>query len=852
MNKIIYILSAFIFFCSCDKDNIGEPSPENDNSIAFSVLQEEGTTTTRALVDDFAQGDKVSVLGYFLDDGSWDSTPSAASTDENPDFMYDQAVVKGSSDVWSYSPLKYWSNDLADRYKFFAYYPHQGDGIELATSNADAGYPSYNFTGAPSMTYDEQVDFMYAQTPEVMKPTSGGVDLEFNHALSKIRISGKVIEDPTAKYKNIVRVNSITISTPNSATLKHDDSAKGASWSEHAAPTNQTITLNRTEGTEQKPGIVLDQTPGMLIGGEDASDALLVIPHIPDGGEVTVTINYSLGYEIRPDDEYRFYHQTIDKQVVLDDEWEIGTSYHYALEFTVDDYEPDIKVKAELTDWGSTFDVLTSVIYTFLYVEKPEISLVYTDGAPISLEIYFSTNAEKESISAKLIRDNTDLDSQLNNTVTVNTEQSRVECVFYPSTDYSEESIEIKAGIISVEVKVLFIPQEEYDLTDLYHLSLYLNQEIGTVPHSNCYIINSIPTHARRYIIPITRQIEHMYPSSTVLDDNSWDVVIYAYDNAGPVNQLTIQPEEDRNGFDCFSVTIPQSYNNYGNVIVSVVDPSQVGSDGESLILWTWHLWVTDYDPYRVFNDHYTTPTTSGQTVVYHNETYGGSVYRHTTLDYSYILDRNIGATSTDFLGHGGLGGRGWLAYQYGRLAPILGHTAKFADGSIFVTNFHNVDADGAVTQRTSIQNPNTVYYSATGADWCSDISRGGLWNDKSYGTTKYAKSIYDPSPLGYMVPPLDEVSVSGWTTTDYGQTYTMSSGNTFNSTINIDPTTGRTNLVVVSSFLLWTNSSYTTGAGALKFGAYTATATTEDVSHDMTAPTTYGASIRSIFQFKQ
>ncbi len=322
----------------------------------------------------------------------------------------------------------------------------------------------------------------------------------------------------------------------------------------------------------------------------------------------------------------------------------------------------------------------------------------------------------------------------------------------------------------------------------------------------------------------------------------------YAYDNRLSVNRLEYTKIANRNGKSCFKISIPEGYNNPGNIIVSVTDNS-------GKILWTWHLWITDYDPNSILKNG-----THGTDIMYDNT---GAVYRYQDLDYSCHMDRNIGAVAAGFEGQGELGGRGWLAYQYGRLAPIFGHQAHFADGTRYITNRVNTGRDG-VSVMEAIQNPNAVYYNVYEMDWCNDLSTvGKVWNDNTIvgntATNKdeavYEKSIFDPSPLGWMIPPMGEYYVDGgWSVENNGHTYISSSGNKYYSTINTDPTTGVANIVITNYTIMWTNTDIpatdkvSAKAAGLRLENY---ATVPSASHDKRLPHTLGASIRPILQFK-
>ena len=128
-------------------------------------------------------------------------------------------------------------------------------------------------------------------------------------------------------------------------------------------------------------------------------------------------------------------------------------------------------------------------------------------------------------------------------------------------------------------------------------------------------------------------------------------------------------------------------------------------------IVWSWHIWVTGYNP----------STT--------NETYNTRVW----------MDRNLGAKTKD-KGASAYG----LYYQWGRKDPF---PAGVFTGSIMSTgNFLNTS--GSVSVDTAISTPMTYYYAGSANDWNS------VFNDNLWNSSNDSKTVYDPCPDGWRVPP--------------------------------------------------------------------------------------------------
>ncbi len=188
-----------------------------------------------------------------------------------------------------------------------------------------------------------------------------------------------------------------------------------------------------------------------------------------------------------------------------------------------------------------------------------------------------------------------------------------------------------------------------------------------------------------------------------------------------------------------------------GNALVAV-------TDAKDKILWSWHLWITEYDP---ANDYTTEPNAAGTTWTF--------------------MDRNLGAVSTERGSFDNFG----LLYQWGRKDPFPG-AASFTimnedytyvkDGEPVLYDIDNnilpkISSKKAFhgTLELSFANPDVFYamtYNHTGEidEYGEEIVKNdwptGDWVDVSdddyWGGESMKKTIYDPSPVGYKVPVCD------------------------------------------------------------------------------------------------
>lgn len=158
-----------------------------------------------------------------------------------------------------------------------------------------------------------------------------------------------------------------------------------------------------------------------------------------------------------------------------------------------------------------------------------------------------------------------------------------------------------------------------------------------------------------------------------------------------------------------------------GNALIGVEDAS-------GTLLWSWHLWCTDTPQSHYYVNH------------------AGRVFP--------LMDRNLGAMSqeadTGTLSYG-------LYYQWGRKDPFL-----VAEAPQTVVTANRTRGNVAY----SIANPQTfiTYAASSDGDWVYGSGSGvanrnnALWGNPLGYTTGYqaVKTIYDPCPPGYMMPPSD------------------------------------------------------------------------------------------------
>jgi hypothetical protein len=343
-----------------------------------------------------------------------------------------------------------------------------------------------------------------------------------------------------------------------------------------------------------------------------------------------------------------------------------------------------------------------------------------------------------------------------------------------------------------------------YSITaNISGISAATDARVTRTPRANCYIV----APGKSVYIPLARANDSdlgTQISDLTASGYTFGVV---WQDMSPANtNVTFSQSATDQTFGVFKVTAASSYT--GNAVVYVKNPS-------GTILWSWHIWVTSYDP---------------------------NVTNSTIGTYTF-MDRNLGAVNTT----PGSAFKG-LYYQWGRKDPFP------EAGSVAANSFESsYNGSGtAITVPTFVSNtpttnnlsnsvlyPTNFYYAGTTtSDWYATTvanQNNGLW-----GTLK---TVYDPCPAGWKVMPSAAYSTFStgtmtYTSSNYGWTHTASS--TFWPLSGLLNYNAGTLLTVGSNGYSW--SSAPSSASASDLGI-----STSSVNTSGNAYRAYGMSVRCV-----
>ena len=340
---------------------------------------------------------------------------------------------------------------------------------------------------------------------------------------------------------------------------------------------------------------------------------------------------------------------------------------------------------------------------------------------------------------------------------------------------------------------------------------------------ANCYIVNPAPAGegvrkytfnvvqrpnifwGDRYGVNSTYRPDQPYVDYTLSEYEGWHAWVLWSDVAYDANAILTK----NSGRGC----VPADYmdNSESGPRVELTIPSDipegnlviaVSSDtAPTTILWSWHIWITRYQPDDIagvapVEDTYVYNVVGGEVHRYNNAAFNTGAYRN-----GYAMDRNLGALDQKYHNFVGFRGGG-LTYQFGRKDPFPGSHSIYTYDS--AGNRTLISGENDVCPKINKNNTGTgnknVPYSVTmprylivtlttdNGTWTHDTTfnpnnsdrtipwfdpfKGDRVDHEEIDAAADNKSIFDPCPPGWRVPPLTcyqgfTSSSNGWSETD-------------------------------------------------------------------------------------
>ena len=406
---IILAAAAALFLASCAKI---EKNPATGAATADNLAMDFGVyvpKVTKAGSAGEMNNAKLQNTGFgviaYAKEGTYDGSTK-------PTFMYNQ-LVEYSAPNWTYSPIKYWPNQLTDdgvtdgqsavskkayTVSFFAYAPYvaSASGSEgiIAMSAASA-------TGDPTITYkvsddlDKNVDLVWGTSDgntwtnvaggdntaalglpylNLQKPAIGTkVNFKFYHALAQLNISAQgafniAAAGGTAKDGVKVTIKEVALTVPgmrDQAVLNlNNTTAKTPKWDfTGATATDLTLTVSgnklhdnvkdagAAEASTQPAGVTNAEGPVLA-----ANKYYTLLPTEDTAVTVTVKVTYYVTTDdTNLDDGYSRVENVIKKDITFEHGFKAGTKNNIKMILGLS----EVALSGDVADWetGNTIEV---------------------------------------------------------------------------------------------------------------------------------------------------------------------------------------------------------------------------------------------------------------------------------------------------------------------------------------------------------------------------------------------------------------------------------------------------------------------------------------------------------------
>lgn len=661
-------------------------------------------------------------------------------------FMSDEEVSNYANEAWSPSGgVRYWPED--ETLDFYAYAPYSfnknkplegAPTINRADHTMSFSYTVPTTTDGNDAVAQPDIMFAYAACSRSTTNERGNVPLEFAHALAAVKFVANDIAGCT--------INSITLKGLYGAgDCVYDCEKDEFTWKQIE---------DKDKSFTQKFDVKLNdqQTGEQDITDKKPETTFMMIPQTLNGATVEVSLTTN-------DGAIHTLEGKLDSGLK---EWQAGNIYTY-------------KISSESINWTYVFDVTPTITFELGETHKTYSVKSYRYRAQNpSIQEPVAWTATRTKATQTNFEDNNTTDLSGNVAVTEFTDEDVTGSITEKSYDMLVERTQMHTNYEG-DKKLRLDSNVKGNENNPYDLSL-VNGKRTT---ANCYVVNGAGT----YKLPL------VYGNGIVNDNTNSsafhsDFKDYQGKSLSPGTDPWITHHYKPN--DCILVwsdgfymfenvhldgdylvfSLNKEYMQQANAILAV-------RDAQGRIMWSWHIWVTEHDIYNEnvygLQDWYDS-TISYQLMGWNLGWVDGKFVYYNQRDWEYqFVQAKSGKDATlkaqqkgDRFDYRDVGS---TYYQWGRKDPIVALRNRNAVGRDDYRPQETIDkkykydlATGPTTISQSIQNPNIYYTKSSSNAWLnsSDFTyrlwdTGSPTNAESNTSTK---TIYDPSPRGYKIPP--------------------------------------------------------------------------------------------------
>lgn len=642
------------------------------------------------------------------------------------DYMYNVAVTKSSG--WTTDYL--WPKVSDGKIRFFAYAPYNAKGVSFPGGKL-YGRPLLQYTVPQSV--EEQVDLLIAETQEFECSAAVPVSLPFKHIMSAIKfVVGNDVISSTIKSVSIKGVF-------NSGSCKIEDTPV---WTLEATKSDYSQNVDKT----------IDGTVGEAVTSPEQT--FMMLPQtLPAGATIEIVYNDGVDRILRADISSKrwemgmtYIYKITNTNILWESVLEISDEMHVPcgggeVSFNIYSYREDEYGRMEPLPWSSEFSTDGGETWSS---SAPDWLKGFPTNGNGSLDVAYYDNI--------IVVANTDGETTFDDML------KRAEPVtgnYNLSNSTGGPLIENTANCYIVNAPGRYLVPLVYG-NGIKNRVTNFEAYRSTAGGSN--ILGTFLNHLGNEITsPVIHENENCEPGGAIL---LWQ------DAEDLITDVNLSQDKTALVFNVKRETIKQ-----GNAVVAVFD-----TDG--IVMWSWHIWVTPYIPNldadvdNIMRDKVVTNRSNLKyTMMPFN--IGWCCTKASIFSQRTVLVRiaqkgtkNTKSALLKYVQEGGIDKDSeslrvgnCTYYQWGRKDPMLpaigSNTKTWYDNMGYAhTEISTYDFGSAIKTciGNQISSPHTMN--------SSTIQDGyyNLWsssNNKGSGTEKkVVKTIYDPSPVGYCVPP--------------------------------------------------------------------------------------------------
>ena len=665
--------------------------------------------------------------------GTWNDSRVA-------DYMNNVEVTQASGWTTSY----FWPGDRFTM-RFFAYAPYGCGGLTPPAAGAQ-GTPQLRYRVAEQVA--DQQDLLAAWTGEVSGAGTATQPLAFRHALTAVRFA-------TGNQILAGRISKITLRGVYASGRYTPNENGTGTWDDLGDVSDFSVTVSVPVGGTPDQPVTAPAETFLMIPQTLPQGAAVEIEYTDNISQQTRTLTAQIGGEVWPEGKSVTFRISTSN-IIMTPTLTVTPPANYTYDggdgtYQVTSYVTltlpggvQVKQPAAWTAEFYAYDAATGTFDSTPLPQRPSWITAFTESGAggVTAQSYQASVAMQVGIT------------QPNPHNDILQQAAPVSGTYDLSTQGGTTAMN------TANCYVINAPGE-YSLPLVYGNAIKngaTNSSAYTSSATGSYVLKKFVNHLNAAITN-----PYIYNNANCVPDNA---VLVWQDEKDLVTNVALTADKQHLTFEVPQATIQQ-----GNAIVAVRDASNT-------ILWSWHIWVTDFVPGlpATVETSYNPDDTQRDKVV---TNYQGVSYTFMGVNIGWcdrgtkiydprqvkvVLSQPGNNITADFvvsqLGYTDVRIGDSPYFEWGRKDPMLSSNGAGGKKSCYSTANYSFfeGGTGQVSIGLTIKNPYVFYNSGTSNDfdWCA-TTYYNLWSvnntTNAANDNKVIKTVYDPSPVGYCLP---------------------------------------------------------------------------------------------------